>query len=317
MTHTVIKLGGSVLTGPSAASAVRCILKEYEGPIVVVVSALKGVTDELVEAVDRSARRDDGLISALRARHRAAIAAFAAPGPGARASAAAVEAARARIDELLERLGELLACPSSRRDRRARVLASGERLSAACVAVAAAAIGRPGPVIEPGRLGLRARGHDFDAEADIPLSAPAVRAAVDCLDLAVVPGFYGVAEDGRPLLFGRGGSDYSAAVIAACLGARSCDLVKDVPGLFSADPGLVPDARPIPELSYDEAASLAAAGAKVLHPRCVGPLAASRVSLRVRGASLADGMTVVGRRPESKDRRAAPPAALAAAREIA
>jgi bifunctional aspartokinase / homoserine dehydrogenase 1 len=326
MRHTVVKLGGSVLTGPGDAAAIRGILSEYEGPIVVVVSALKGVTDELALAAKRPARRDDDLLERLRARHFEMAEALGAPPSAglvggrtsARSRAAAVAAAEARIDEMLERLGELLSCPASRRDRHARILSSGERLSAACVAVAAAAEGRPGPILEPGRLGLVARGSDSDAEADIPASAASIREAVDRLDLAIVPGFYGVCEDGRPLLFGRGGSDYSAAVIAACLGARSCDLVKDVPGIFSADPGRDPGARPLPEISYGEAAALAAAGSKVLHPRCVAPLAAARVVLRVRGAVLSEGMTLVRERPASGERApAAAGGALAAAAGIA
>jgi bifunctional aspartokinase / homoserine dehydrogenase 1 len=329
MRHTVVKLGGSVLTGPCDAAAIRGILSEYEGPIVVVVSALKGVTDELALAAKRPARRDDDLLERLRARHFEMAESLGAPSsrgregvgararPGSRACAAAVAAAETRIDELLDTLGELLSCPASRRDRHARILSSGERLSAACVAVAAAAEGRPGPILEPARLGLVARGSDSDAEADIPASAPSIRDAVDRLDLAIVPGFYGVGEDGRPLLFGRGGSDYSAAVIAACLRARSCDLVKDVPGIFSADPSRDPDARPLSEISYGEAAAMAASGSKVLHPRCVAPLAAARVVLRVRGSALSDGMTVVRGRPASGERAPGPSGALAAAAGIA
>jgi bifunctional aspartokinase / homoserine dehydrogenase 1 len=332
MRHTIVKLGGSVLTGPGDADAIRGILSEYEGPIVVVVSALKGVTDELALAAKRPARRDDELLARLRARHFEMAEALGSPssqgcasaGPSAgrrlrvRGSPAAIAAAEARIDEIIDMLGELLACPASRRDRYARILSSGERLSAACVAVAAAAEGRPGPILEPSRLGLVARGSDRDAEADIPASAPSIRKAVDSLDLAIVPGFYGVAEDGRPLLFGRGGSDYSAAVIAACLGARSCDLVKDVPGIFSSDPGRDPDARALSEISYGEAAAMAAGGSKVLHPRCVAPLAAARVVLRVRGSVLSDGMTLVRERPAPGARaQAAPGGGLAAAAGIA
>jgi len=296
MRHTIVKLGGSVLRGPSDAPAVKSILKEYQGPLVVVVSALKGVTDELVAASKLPASRNEAFIGKLRARHREFAAAFAAPDGAAGPSAAQIGAAFIRLDELLEELAGLLSCPASRSDRSVRVISMGERLSAVCVAVAAASIGRPAPVIEPGKLGLRATGSDHDARADIEASAPAIRSALEELDLAVVPGFYGLARDGRPMLFGRGGSDYSAAVIAACLRARSCDLVKDVGGIFDDDPERSASARPIPELGYGEAASLAAAGAKVLHPDCVSPLAAASVPLRVRGASLAAGMTVVGRR---------------------
>ncbi len=324
MRHSIVKLGGSVLRGPGDAPAIKSIVNEYRGPLVIVVSALKGVTDELVAASKLPASRNEGLIARLRERHREFAAALAGPegapaeaGPaapraerggavgaaalsaeqgGAIEEGGAVGAAFLRLDELLEELAGLLSCPGSRRDRSVRVISMGERLSAVCVALAAASVGRPGPVIEPGKLGLRAFGSDHDARADIRASAPAIRSVLEELDLAVVPGFYGLSGDGRPMLFGRGGSDYSAAVIAACLRARSCDLVKDVGGIFDEDPGRSGSARPIPELGYDEAAALAASGAKVLHPDCVSPLADARVPLRVRGASLAAGMTVVGGR---------------------
>jgi bifunctional aspartokinase / homoserine dehydrogenase 1 len=90
--------------------------------------------------------------------------------------------------------------------------------------------------------------------------------------IVFVPGFFGVSESGDITTFGRGGSDYSAAVVAAALGAEILEVWKDVPGYMSADPHFVPSARLIPLLSYDEAAELSYFGAKILHPRTVEPL---------------------------------------------
>jgi bifunctional aspartokinase / homoserine dehydrogenase 1 len=310
MKHTVIKLGGSVLRGPRDAEAILGLLEGYAGPLLVVVSALKGVTDRLA-AAESSPAGGAGLLSRLREEYLDFALAFGAP--------AAAEAAAARqIERLLAGLGRLLdpAEPSSARlDRRARVLATGERLSAVCLSLALASLGRPAPVIEPGRLGLAAlpcEEDPEDARAELSSSAPRIRAAVSGLDALVVPGFYGVGPDGLHRLFGRGGSDYSAAVIAACLGASSCDLIKDVPGVFTADPSLVAGARPVLELSYAEASALARGGANILHQRCVEPLREAGVPLRILSGSSAGGETRVGR--EDSIRPGPGPRAVALAR---
>jgi aspartate kinase len=285
MKHTVIKIGGSVLRGPAQATAILDILDSYQGPLVVVVSALMGVTDRL-SAAAAEPRLLDQLIPELREEYRLFAHAFAAP-PAAEA-AACIQ---------IERL--LCACPRDAGgcDGRARILATGERLTAVCIALALLALGRPAPVIEPGRLGLvalpSARDRE-DALADIEASAPRIRASLEGRNLAVVPGFYGRGEDGSCILFGRGGSDYSAAVIAACLGAHGCDFIKGVPGFFTADPALVPEARPVGYLSYAEAEALAHGGAKVLHQGCVEPLREAGVPFRILGGPALGGQTRVG-----------------------
>lgn len=306
MQHTVIKLGGSVLRGPRDAEAIRGILAGYEGPLVVVVSALKGVTDRLA-AASASAALVEGLVAELRQEYLSFARAFGAP-------VAAQGAAAVQIERLLGELHRLGTDPRGFRgpDWRARILAAGERLSAVCVALAFASLGRPAPVIEPGRLGLVARPHEGgDARADLAASAPRIRSALARIADAVVPGFYGVAQDGSRLLFGRGGSDYSAAVIAACLGARSCDLIKDVAGLFTAAPARVPGARPVVDLSYEEAEALAHGGARILHQSCIEPLREAGVPLRILGGPSLRGQTRVGR---ERSASAPGPRALALAR---
>ncbi|HEV8658339.1 MAG TPA: bifunctional aspartate kinase/homoserine dehydrogenase I [Thermoanaerobaculia bacterium] len=98
----------------------------------------------------------------------------------------------------------------------------------------------------------------------------------------VVPGYLGSGPDGEVVTLGRGGSDFSAAILARSLGASSVTLWKEVDGLMTADPRSVPSARVLPELHYREAAELAFYGAKVLHPRTMIPLADRRIPLFVR-----------------------------------
>jgi aspartokinase/homoserine dehydrogenase 1 len=100
--------------------------------------------------------------------------------------------------------------------------------------------------------------------------------------VVVVPGFTGRAPDGSSTTLGRGGSDLTATLLGRALGARQVVLWKDVPGILTADPRLVPDARLIPELHQREAAEVAHYGAKVLHPRALIPIAGTRTTLVVR-----------------------------------
>jgi aspartokinase/homoserine dehydrogenase 1 len=104
----------------------------------------------------------------------------------------------------------------------------------------------------------------------------------------VVPGFIGVTPDGEVATLGRGGSDLTATLLARGLGAGRVSLWKDVPGLLTADPRVVPDARVIPQLHAREAAELAYYGAKVLHPRALIPVTGRRIPVFVRPFADAD-----------------------------
>jgi aspartate kinase len=95
--------------------------------------------------------------------------------------------------------------------------------------------------------------------------------------LPVITGFNGATADGRPTTLGRGGSDFSASILAAALDASELWIWTDVDGIMSADPRLVPDAEVLAEVTYAEAAELAYAGAKVLHPRTLAPLAEKKI----------------------------------------
>src|SRR5260221_13217591 len=95
--------------------------------------------------------------------------------------------------------------------------------------------------------------------------------------IPVVTGFNGSALDGRPTTLGRGGSDFSAAILAAAMDAEELWIWTDVDGIMTGDPRLIPDARVLDEINYSEAAELAYGGAKVLHPLTLPPLIERRI----------------------------------------
>ncbi len=115
-------------------------------------------------------------------------------------------------------------------------------------------------------------------EARIAILGPLLKRGT----IPVIPGFIGATPTGEVATLGRGGSDLTATLLARSLGASRVNLWKDVPGLLTADPRVVPDARVIPQLHTREAAELAYYGAKVLHPRALTPIAGRRISVHVR-----------------------------------
>ena len=102
--------------------------------------------------------------------------------------------------------------------------------------------------------------------------------------IPIITGFYGVNSQKRPLTFGRGGSDYSAAVVANAIDADMLEIWTDVDGFMSADPRIIPDAVKIDEMNFGEAAELAYFGAKVLHPRTIEPVRLKHIPLKVKNS---------------------------------
>jgi diaminopimelate decarboxylase/aspartate kinase len=117
---------------------------------------------------------------------------------------------------------------------------------------------------------------------DDPDPALAARLGALDADVVVTQGFLARGPDGDTVLLGRGGSDTSAAYLAARLGARRLEVWTDVPGLFTANPGQVPEARLLRRVGYAEASEFAGRGAKILHPRCLGPVRRHHIPLHVR-----------------------------------
>ena len=280
----VDKFGGtSVATIERIRKIVPLILDEHpDHRRVVVVSALGGVTDLLIDAVDNAIERSDRhgeILSQIIERHNSAIDQLQ---PAFRADIREV------LDELWQELEELLdgvyllrECTPRTRDA---VMSMGERASVRLVAAAFREAGRQAVALDATELVVT------DAtfgEAGVLLAATnkRIRDRFDEIDprtIAVVTGFVGSTERGVITTLGRSGSDYTATIFGAALEAERVVIWTDVDGVLSADPRLVPEAFTLPELSYREAGELAFFGTKVLHPRTMRPLKGPGIPLQIR-----------------------------------
>jgi len=294
MSVVVHKVGGSILADAEALRrAARVVLAAGGGSPVVVVSALRGATDALLDIARRAAAGDgEGATraaTALAERHREVAAAF-----GGGALAEAVEESFDELSRVVVGLAALRQISPSITDA---VVARGERLAARCLVAALTEAGARAQyvdavdvIVTDGRPGNAFPDLARTAEAARRQILPLVRAGV----VPVLPGFIGSAPNdtrhghghddnvhaGPTLVtLGRGGSDLTATTLGRALGAREVVLWKDVPGLLTADPRVVPGARVIPSLHAREAGELAYHGAKVLHPRALIPLAAPAQAL--------------------------------------
>lgn len=271
---TVVKVGGSLLQGIADLRRVASALAEKRrdsGSLLVVASALRGVTDLLelaaAQALDRSGGSLGETLETLRRRHLEIAREVAADGT-------VLDRVQGVLAEAEELVGLIGASGELSDATCARLLSYGERLSVVLLAAALEATGCPAQPVAAEDAGLRAAGPHRAGACDLAASAPGLlRMRSDLPDrIPVLTGFYGLGRDGGVILFGRGGSDDTACAVAAGLDAGRLELWKDVPGLMSADPREVRGAHVIQEVSFDEVAQLGAFGSRVVHHRCLEPL---------------------------------------------
>lgn len=175
----------------------------------------------------------------------------------------AMSGASGAISELMEDLNDD-APPAAR----ALAMASADQLSAALLALTLDGLGVATRVLGPSQTGLVGAGYATHGRL-IRCDGEPVHEALRTHQVVVVPGGHGTDEAGNPMMFGRNSSDLSAVALATAAGALRCEIFSDVPGVYTADPALVPEARPVPEASYRFAGDLTEGGAKVLHPDAV------------------------------------------------
>ena len=303
----VHKFGGAALADAAAIANVGALLaaEKHEHGRVVVTSALQGVTNLLLAAIDhaKNGRHRDAEEIAVQLRTRHATVARGILGDGAPAERVADLTSRldAEFDELDGQFRDHSRVGADDGALSDAILAHGERLAAQIVRAMLEAHGIRSIVVD-GAMLVQTDGRHGNAAPDLArtdvVAAAALSPLLDQGLLVVVPGFIGAGENGSVVTIGRGGSDLTAAVLARALGAREVILWKDVPGCMTADPGIVPEARVVPMLDAREAAELAYYGAKVLHPRTLAPLPAG-TTLRLRPFADPDaaGTTIVVGRP--------------------
>lgn len=283
----VFKFGGASLADAAAVRhALDIILTPRKSRVVAVVSALAGVTDALLALADVAQEGDvrdiDGDVSALHRRHRDIASAIVRTARERRAIVQSVAVDFTELRTLLHGVASLRELTPRTRDF---IVARGEQLSARLVVAGLRSRGTAAEYVEAAEL-IQTDGAFGGAFPDLKATDRTVRGRLRTLlrqrRVPVVPGFVGGAPDGAVVTLGRGGSDLTATVIGRALRAQRITLWKDVPGLMTTDPRLVPHARIVPQLNMREAAELAYYGAKILHPRALIPLSRVPVPVFVR-----------------------------------
>jgi bifunctional aspartokinase / homoserine dehydrogenase 1 len=286
----VMKFGGTSVGDASCIARVTQIVKAAaaEGPIIAVVSAMSGVTNRLIDAANLSAlaegKQVDVIFASLRLQHETALASLIHD-EGRRKR---VAMCLAKIFDEGERLCRGTALLHELTPRSLDAISSlGERLSAPMVAGALSELGTPSEPVEATELIVTDSSHggadprmDRTRERSEARLQPLLAESV----VPVVTGFIGATQDGVLTTLGRGGSDYSATILGAAMGAGEVIIWTDVDGVMTADPRLVPDARTIPEISYREATELAYFGAKVLHPKTLHAVSQAGIPVWIRNS---------------------------------
>ncbi len=160
------------------------------------------------------------------------------------------------------------------------VVAAGEQVTSGLLAIALQAAGVPARSWLGWQLPIRTSSAHASARIE-EVDMGALEAALGRGEVAVIPGFQGVSEDGSVTTLGRGGSDTSAVAVAAAMRAERCDIYTDVDGVYTTDPRIVPRARKLSRVTYEEMLELASVGAKVLQTRSVGLAMKEGVRVRV------------------------------------
>ena len=280
-----MKFGGTSVGDAAAFERVHHVVStQIEKQPVVVVSAMTKVTDALLAAFDTAKKGDaDAAFTSLEphfARHIEVAKHFIAEG-SSNAFDTELQYAREELSDLLTRTSRRSLPLSMLKDA---IVSYGEQLSSRLLAEVLKAKGVNARQFDSRRLVVT--DDEFGAAQPIweetrQLIQLDLRPSVADGEVPVMGGFIAGNRAGETTTLGRGGSDYSAALVAAALGARELQIWTDVTGVMTCDPRICGDARTVPVLSYEEAAELAYFGAKVLHPKTIKPAVDHRIPVRV------------------------------------
>jgi len=283
----VVKFGGTSVGSTEgiqrAIRLVQNIPKDVQP--VVVVSAMGGVTDKLLQLIETSLGEENlvqNIIEALADSHGQVVDELVLHGEK--------QKLRQTLDELWEELKRLLRgitligeCTARTKDA---VLSIGERVSAPLISAAFRAAGEKSVSIDARKL-IRTDDHYGKASVNFDESMHRIQSRFQDIShdqIAVVTGYIASAPDGSTTTLGRSGSDYTATILGSVLRARRVVIWTDVDGVLSADPRDVPEAFPLARLSYTEAAEMAYFGARVLHPRTMRPVQMLGIPLLIKNS---------------------------------
>ena len=302
---TIHKFGGTSVGSAERITAAAAIIAASQQPALVVTSAMSGTTDALLRAISAAAdgRADEARaeVSAITLRHHETLTALndASGQTGTRVGLL--------CDELTHLIEAIVALGEASPRSKDRIVSIGEKLATELLALALDSAGRSAlPLSADTFLETDAR---FTQASPIPhITAGRIRRALtphlDAGTIPVVTGFIGCSAEGHTTTLGRGGSDFSATLIGAALNATDIIIWTDVPGVFTANPRIVPEALAIPQLHHREAAELSFYGAKVLHQRTIQPVSGTDARVWIKSSfephlegTLVDRNQLIGSHP--------------------
>ena len=275
-----MKFGGTSVGSAEALNRVANIIANKDGEKVVVVSAMSGITNFLVSIVDNPLTDLENVLEQFEEKHLATAAQLF--------DGETMEEFRKEFDARMAGLRAAVAADRDDPFYGDAVVSQGERFSSLILAYVLRSMGHKSVALTSEDAGIVAVGQPMSGSADLLNTATGMTMKVKpLLSMGVIPiitGFYGVNSQKKPLTFGRGGSDYSAAVVANAMDADLLEIWTDVDGFMSADPRIVEGAVKIDEMNFGEAAELAYFGAKVLHPRTIEPVRLKHIPLKVKNS---------------------------------
>ncbi|TMI30539.1 aspartate kinase [Candidatus Bathyarchaeota archaeon] len=287
----VMKFGGTSLANAARMKNAAIIIQRYspKNKVVVVASAIGDTTDQLTETAELAKkgdlRRARKLLSKIQLSHLK-IARMVAGRKETRELLAKIEQLNSELERTVEGIAHLRELTSRSRDY---LLSFGERLSAPILAATLSTIGLRSQALTGAEAGIATDDNFGEAKPLIEISYHQVQQRLDPFwsrkVIPVVTGFIAATVDGSITTLGRGGSDYTATLLAAALGADEIWIWTDVDGLMTADPRIVKDAVLLPSISFGEALELSYFGAKMMHPRALQPAEQKKIPVRIRNSS--------------------------------
>ena len=301
----VVKFGGTSLASVKDIQNVAKSINKLsnDNQIVVVCSAIDGITDELIQIsslIERGNKKDTNRILARISQKHKQFATHLVTNPKIQKSL--LDKMKSELSELEELVHGLLLLGEITPRSFDYLISFGERLSINLVSFGLQQIKRKSLALSGKQAGIVTDSNFGESRPLMDTTrirlSKTIQDVFDKKTIPVVGGFAGADQHGNLTTFGRGGSDYTATIIASCIDADEIWLMSDVDGLMTADPKLVKNAKLLKEVSYAEAIEMAQFGAKQIHPRTFEPIASKKIPMRIRSTfDLSNPGTIVTASP--------------------
>jgi aspartate kinase len=285
----VLKFGGASLKNGDSLKQICRIIASTDSPKTIVLSAFNSVTDKLNDLLNNILHKHfnenhiSGFINNLKKNHLSFLKQALSSSPIRPETYRLIDQQCSKLEKLFYGLSCINEITERSRDL---ILSFGERFSVVVTAEVLYYLGVNSKPLEADKIGLITDGYFGRASAVLPIARHNIRKHVLPLIkrdvIPIITGYFGCDVMERTTTFGRGGSDYSAAVVAYALDANILEIWKDVDGFMSVNPDIIPSARLIENLSYKEAAELAYFGSTILHPRTVEPVLLKNIPIVIR-----------------------------------